>query len=218
MEITYIGHACFKIKGKDLSLVIDPYNPETTGYKLPKLEADVLFISHSHDDHSYKEGVTGYGLLIDGQGEYETKNVFIQGIETFHDENGGSKRGPNTMYQIDIDGFTILHAGDLGHELSQETLEKISQVDILLIPVGGVYTIDGKTATKVISSLEPGIVVPMHYQTKDLTGLSEELSTLEDFLEEMGIEESIKKQDKLSIKSKSDVPPETEVVVLTPQH
>jgi L-ascorbate metabolism protein UlaG (beta-lactamase superfamily) len=218
MEITYIGHACFKIKGKDLSLVIDPYNPETTGYKLPKLEADVLLISHTHDDHGYKEGVAEYGLLIDGQGEYETKGVFIQGIETFHDENGGSKRGPNTMYQIDIDGFTVLHAGDLGHELSKETLERISQVDVLLIPVGGVYTIDGKTATKVISSLEPGIVVPMHYQTKDLTGLSKELSTLEDFLEEMGIEENIKKQDKLSIKSKSDIPPETEIVVLTPQH
>jgi L-ascorbate metabolism protein UlaG (beta-lactamase superfamily) len=218
MEITYIGHSCFKIKGKDVTLVMDPYDPEKTGYKLPKMEADVLLLSHDHGDHNYAKGLNGYRLLVDGPGEYETKDVFIQGIETFHDEKEGGERGRNTMYLVDIDGFTLLHVGDLGHELSRETLEKISSVDILLIPVGGVYTIDAETATKVISSLEPGIVIPMHYQTKDLTGLKNELATVDTFLEEMGIEGSAKKSDKLKITSKSDIPAETEVVVLNPQH
>ena len=122
------------------------------------------------------------------------------------------------MFHVEMDGFTVLHAGDLGHELSKETLEKISRVDILLIPIGGKYTIDAKTAVKVISSLEPGIVIPMHYQTKDLSGLSQELEPVEKFLEEMGVEGSAKKQDKLRITTRNEVPSETEVVILTPQH
>ena len=218
MEITFIGHSCFKIKGKDLTIVIDPYDPKKTGYKLPKLEADVVLSSHDHYDHNYIEGISGYTLLIDGPGEYETKETFIYGISTFHDNKEGADRGSNTMFHVEMDGFTVLHAGDLGHELSKETLEKISRVDILLIPIGGKYTIDAKTAVKVISSLEPGIVIPMHYQTKDLSGLSQDLEPVEKFLEEMGVEGSAKKQDKLRITTRNEVPSETEVVILTPQH
>jgi len=214
MEITFIGHSCFKIKGKDLTVVIDPYNPAKTGHKLPKLEADVLLTTHEHDDHNYKEGVNGYELLIDGPGEYEIRNVFITGIPVYHDAAQGAERGENTMFVVDIDGFTILHAGDLGHELAKETLEKIPDIDVLLIPVGGTYTLDAETAVKVISSIEPGIVVPMHYQTPQLTGLSTKLDTLDKFLEEMGVENSVKKEDKLKLSSRSDVPDETTVVIL----
>src|SRR3989344_6051851 len=217
MEITYVGHACFKIKGKEHTLVIDPYDPKKTGYKLPKLEADIVLSTHQHFDHNYIEGVTGYSLLIDGPGEYETKNTFIYGIPTYHDDKEGKDRGENTMYLIEIEGFTVLHAGDLGHDLSKETLEMIAGVDVLLIPVGGTYTIDAKTAVKVISSLEPGIVVPMHFQTEDLTDLSKDLDSVDKFLDEMGVEDTAKKQDKLKISSRSEIPEETEVVILTPQ-
>jgi L-ascorbate metabolism protein UlaG (beta-lactamase superfamily) len=217
MEITYIGHACFKIKGKETSLVIDPYNANI-GYKLPKLEADLLLVSHQHPDHNNVEGVAGYSLLIDGPGEYETKGVFVYGIGTAHDDKKGEERGQNTIYLVDIDGFTLLHLGDLGHELSDETLEKIAKVDVLMIPVGGKYTIDAKTAVKVISSIEPGIVIPMHYKTADLTGV-DGLDGLDKFLNEMGTDPAaVKKEDKLKLSTKNDVPEDTQLVILNPAH
>ena len=219
MEITFIGHSCFRLKGKQTTLVIDPYYPDKTGYKLPKLSADIVLMSHDHEDHSNLDGVADTKLTIQTPGEYEMSDTFVYGFQTYHDANKGSARGKNTIYQIDMDGFTVLHLGDLGHELSTETLEKISDVDVLLIPVGGTYTIDAKTAVKVISSLEPGIVVPMHYQTKDLTGLSKKLDALKVFLEEMGVEESnVKKTDKLKLSSRVEIPEESEVYVLSPQH
>ena len=217
MEIKFVGHSCFEIKGKDISLVIDPYD-EKVGYKLPKLSAEVLLISHDHFDHNNKKGVSDYKLLIDGPGEYETSGVFIYGRATYHDTKNGESRGDNTIYLVNIDGFDILHLGDLGHELSQSTMEKISNVDVLMIPVGGNYTVDAKTATKVISALEPGIVIPMHYKTDDLTGVKD-IDGIDKFLDEMGIENGDKQGiDKLVIKSKSDIPEETEVVILKPTH
>lgn len=218
MEITYIGHACFKIKGKELSLVIDPYDPASTGYKMPKQSTDLVLLSHHHGDHAHLAAVSDYKLVVETPGEYELSDVFVYGFQTFHDNNEGRDRGKNTIFQIDIDGFSILHLGDLGHELSQETLEKISDTDVLLIPVGGFYTINADMASKVISSIEPAIVVPMHYQTEDLK-LGEKLDTLDVFLKEMGIDNaSIKKEDKLKLSSRADIPEETEIHLLTPQH
>jgi len=216
MEITYIGHSSFKIKGKDLSLVIDPYDPKV-GYKYPKQECDVLLTTHDHFDHHYLEGVSGYKLLIEGPGEYEMSNVFINGIQVFHDNKSGEERGVSTMYVIEIDGFSILHLGDLGHELSKEYMERIPNIDVLLIPVGGKYTIDSAAASKVISVIEPGIVVPMHYKTDDLTGV-EELDPLGKFLDEMGADGNVKREDKLKLSNRNDVPEETTIVVLEPKH
>lgn len=213
MEIQYVAHSCFVLKDKNTTLVIDPYEPEQTGYKLPKLSADIVLVTHNHFDHNFVEGVSDYKLVIDKPGEYEVMGVFIYGIPTYHDKNKGSKRGGNIMYLIEFNGLTLLHTGDLGHELSEEALEQLPAVDILLIPVGGTYTIDAQTAAKVISSLEPGIVIPMHYQTDKPTSLSKELDTLDKFLDEMG-EESARKVDKLKIGSQSDIPTETEVVVV----
>lgn len=218
MEITYIGHSCFKIKGKSTSLIVDPYDPTKTGYKLPKLETDIVLVSHSHDDHSYIKGVTGQTLLIQTPGEYEKNDVTVYGLESFHDDSKGSERGKNVIYVIEIDDFTILHLGDLGHQLDKETLEKIPNVDVLMIPVGGTYTLDGKEAAKVISDLEPGIVIPMHYQTADLTGLSKKLESAEVFLHEMGADPKMAGVDKLKLSGRSDVPTETSVVILNSQH
>lgn len=217
MEITYIGHSCFKIKDKTISLVIDPYNPKI-GYKLPKLSADVLLVTHDHFDHNYIEGVSDYRLLVDGPGEYEVGGCFIYGKSVDHDEKNGLERGKVTMYLITIDDFNILHLGDLGRELTQEEMEKIPNVDVLMIPVGNKYTIDEKAAVKVISALEPSYVIPMHYKTDDLTGV-EGLSGVDEFLDEMGVEEDVKKDlDKLVLNSKTDLDGETKVVVLKPAH
>jgi len=216
MEITYIGHSSFKIKGKEISLVIDPYDPKI-GYKYPKQECDVLLTTHDHFDHHYVEGVNGYKLHIDGPGEYEISNVFVNGIPAFHDAKDGTERGNDTIYLIEIDGFSILHLGDLGHELTKEHMEHIPYVDVLLIPVGGKYTIDAEIASKVISSIEPGIVIPVHYHTNDLTGV-EGLASLSKFLDEMGVEGSVKKEDKLKLTNRSDIPEETTIIVLEPKH
>ena len=211
MEVTYVGHSCFRIKGKDVTIVIDPFD-DRVGLKEPKFECDVLLLSHDHSDHATVGGISDYHLLINGPGEYETNNTFVYGFPTFHDGEQGAERGKNTIYLMEIDGFSVLHLGDLGHELSQETLEKISKVDILMIPVGGVYTIDAKTAVRVISSLEPGIVIPMHFQTENLK-LSEKLDGVDKFLNEMGIE-NFKELDRLKVTKPTDIPDETEVVVL----
>ena len=216
MEITYVGHSCFKIKGKEITIVIDPYDSKI-GYKLPKLECDILLSSHNHADHSNVAGVTGYKLLINSPGEYETSGVFVYGIPVYHDGKQGAKRGENIIFLIEIDGISVLHLGDLGHDLSKEILEKISDVDVLMIPVGGKYTIDAETAAEVISEIEPGYVLPMHYKTADSTGLTD-IAGLDKFMDEMGIENNIKKDDKLKIGSKSDVPDETQVVILNPAH
>jgi len=219
MEISFIGHSCFRIKGKDTALVIDPYDPKTTGYKLPKLKADIVLLSHGHMDHAYVDGVSEYRLLIKTPGEYEMAGTFVYGVKTFHDAQNGKERGDNTIYQIDMDGFSLLHLGDLGHELTPETLEKITDIDILMIPVGGTYTIDAKIASNVIASVEPSIIIPMHYQTTDLTGLKERLDDLRVFLEEVGIEgNGVKKVEKLTLRSRSDIPEESEVYILSPQH
>jgi L-ascorbate metabolism protein UlaG (beta-lactamase superfamily) len=217
MEITYIGHSCFKIKGKTLSIVIDPYDPKI-GYKLPKLNADVVLVTHDHFDHNNVSGVSDYRLVIDGPGEYEIGGAFVYGRVVYHDEKQGSERGKNTMYLITIDGIDILHVGDLGHTLSQEDIEKIPNVDILMVPVGGGVTIDAEKASELISVFEPAYVIPMHYKTPDLKG-DLKLDGVDKFLDEMGVENGIKKDlDKLTVSSVKEDSEETEVVVLKPTH
>uniref|UniRef100_A0A7C4XMX4 Lactamase n=1 Tax=candidate division WWE3 bacterium TaxID=2053526 RepID=A0A7C4XMX4_UNCKA len=216
MEITYIGQSCFKIKGKSLEIVIDPYEPAQTGYKLPRLSADIVMTSHDHFDHNYLEGVSGYKMAITTPGEYEIGDTYIEGIPSFHDSKEGSERGKNTIFQISVDGLNILHMGDLGHILSKDTLEKILDIDVLMIPVGGFYTITAEVASKIISSIEPGIVIPMHYREDDKNELTKNMAPLKKFLDEMGAE-NVKKLDRLKI-TKNDIPDETEIVVLSPSH
>lgn len=214
MEIKYIGHSCFKIKGKDTSIVIDPFDPEKTGLKMPTQSADILLISHDHYDHNFAEAVIDTKFTADTPGEYEIAGTFIYGLETFHDANKGEERGKNTIFQIDMDGFNLLHLGDLGHELSKETLEKLPDIDILFIPVGGFYTIDAKTASKVISSIEPFIVIPMHYHVPEKKG-EKVMAELEVFLDEMGVNgPNLRREERLKLNSRTDIPEETEVIVL----
>ncbi len=215
MEITYIAHSCFKIKSKNQTIVIDPYNPEKTGYKLPKMSPDMLLITHQHDDHNFKEGTVDAKLIIEGPGEYEKDDIYVTGIKTFHDDKKGAERGVNTIYAIEAENITLLHLGDLGHELDEDTLSELPDVDILFIPVGGTYTIDAEAAAKVIASIEPGIVIPMHYQPANPSKLSEDLDKVEKFLEEMGVEKPTP-QEMLKISKKSEIPDDTEVVVLKP--
>lgn len=209
IAITYFGHSAFKIRGRKASLVTDPYGKEVFGRLMPKLAADIVTISHFHDDHNALERVSGEPFIVKEPGEYEIKGVFILGIPSFHDNVLGAKRGKNTIYSIEIEGVKICHLGDLGHRLSEKEQEEINGVSVLMIPVGGVYTIDAKKAVEIINQVEPKIVMPMHYRLPDS---KIELGSLDKFLSEMG-ERTTRKLEVLKI-SKDKIPEEGKIVVL----
>ena len=214
MEITHIGHSCFLIKGKKVSLVVDPYNPEITGFKMPKQTAKILLNTHDHEDHSFNKQVN-FERLINTPGEFEIDDVYITGIPTFHDNKEGEERGKNIVFQIEIEGISIVHLGDLGHELNEKSISKMGKVDVLLVPVGGHYTIDSFVASKVISSLEPAIVIPMHYRTEDSS--QKDLDEVSKFLHEMGVSNP-EKLDSLKITTPESDEKETRIIILNQDH
>lgn len=216
MDIYWGGQALFKLKGKQSTVIIDPFDPDFVGLKLPKdLTADTVLVSHSHGDHNNAAGVTAPSgkkpMVFNRPGEYEVGGVVITGINSFHDNSSGSERGANIIFLLQFDGLNIVHLGDLGQsQLTEEQIAQISGTDILLVPVGGTYTIDAKVAAGIISQLEPKIIIPMHY---GLEGLKFTLDPVERFLKEMGAE-GITAQPKLSI-SKEKLPEEPQIVVLS---
>lgn len=217
MEITYLGHSCFRIKGKKNIIVTDPYEHPQLGFKMPRVSADIVTVSHHHQDHNNIAAVKGttkrkQPFIVDGPGEYEIGGVSIFGIASFHDKSGGAKRGENTIYLITTDGLRLVHLGDLGHKLTEVELEEVNGVDILFIPVGGTYTIDDNEAIEVIGQIEPRIIIPMHYKTPDMKPAFGIEITVGDFLKAIG-EEANKAKDKLVI-SKDKLPEEREIVVL----
>ncbi|MCJ7521687.1 MAG: MBL fold metallo-hydrolase [Dehalococcoidia bacterium] len=207
MEIVWLGHSCFKIRGKEAAIVTDPFN-KTLGYPVKKPTASIVTVSHQHPQHSFVEGVTGDPRVVSKPGEYEIANVFINGIATFHDAEKGEQRGKNTVYVIRIEDMSICHLGDLGHVPTAEQIEQMGDIDILMVPVGGGATIGAAAAAETISLLQPKIAIPMHYKT-DVINI--ELAPLGPFLKEMGVKEVVS-QPKLNI-SKSSLPAETSIVV-----
>lgn len=171
MNIEWYGHAAFKITTeKGTRIIIDPYQSGFSGgalsYRTIDDEADIVITSHDHGDHNYIKSIRGKYDHIKKEGSYESKGVKIETLPTFHDTSSGKERGDNLLSVISADGITLLHMGDLGHELDQKILTKIGKVDVLLLPVGGFYTIDAQTATKVMNNIRPPITIPMHYRTE----------------------------------------------------
>jgi len=215
MDITYLGHSCFKIRGKSGVVVTDPFE-DSNGIKMPKVSADVVTSSHDHSDHNFVGAVGGTStrekpFVINAPGEYEIQGISVFGFSSYHDDKKGQERGKNTIYTIHVDDIVIAHLGDLGHELSQRQVDQINGVDVLLVPVGGVYTIDPQVALKVIEQVEPIYVIPMHYKVSGMSKEFAELKTVDDFVKEAGVES--KAQDKLSLQ-KSTLPEDREIVVL----
>ncbi|MBI2590332.1 MAG: MBL fold metallo-hydrolase [Candidatus Blackburnbacteria bacterium] len=207
MDITWLGHSSFRIKGKNASIVTDPFDP-SVGLKFPKVEADMVTVSHDHQDHNQSRLVGGNPKVITGPGEYEIREVSIFGIPSYHDSNNGRERGPNTIYTISIDGMHLCHLGDLGHKLTQDQLGEIGNIDILFVPVGGVYTIDAQVAVEVVTAIEPKVVIPMHYK---VPGLKYELAEVSGFVKEIGMEPA--KVDKYSV-TPDKLPEERQLIVL----
>lgn len=217
MIITWFGQSCFKIQGEKSVVVTDPYD-KSYGLKVPHLAADIVTSSHNHGDHNNIKAVRGTGegdpFIIDTPGEYEVKNVFIYGVHSYHDDQEGKERGKNIIYRIEIDGISIAHLGDLDHELKNGQIEKLEGVDILMIPVGGTYTISGKEATGVISQLEPRIVIPMHYNIPGLK-LKNKIDGSDKFCKEIGVCPT-ERINKFKV-TKKDLPQEEmKVVILEP--
>ena len=208
VEITWLGHSCFRIKGSHVSIITDPYPPDL-GYSLGKPADRIVTVSHQHPSHNFIQGVGGEPKSVEGPGEYEISGVLIIGVTTFHDDEKGSVRGKNTVYLMEVDGVSVCHLGDLGHALTTEQTEEIGDVDVLLLPVGGISTIDATVAAEVIRQLEPQAVIPMHYKTP---AISRQLDPVEKFLKEMGIEK-MEPRPKLSI-TKSTLPTSTQVFLL----
>lgn len=213
MEIKYYGHSCFRIKGKSAAVITDPYSPDF-GWKLPKIDSEIVTISHHHFDHDNFAAISGTAakpepLVVDGPGEYEIMGVFIYGFTSFHDNKGGALRGQNTIYLIKIDGINLAHLGDLGENLSDLLRGELNGVDILFLPVGGNYTIDAKQAMEVIGQVEPKIIIPMHYRLKGTK--IQEIALVEEFLKETGV--SVAPIDKLTI-AKEKLPAERQIILL----
>lgn len=185
MTISWFGQACFRIESKDLRILIDPFSSKI-GLRAPRINDQIVLVTHDHDDHNNVESVGPESFVVRGPGEYEKSGVQIVGVSSFHDTTQGSERGLNTIYVIRTEGITLCHLGDLGqHELTSEQIEIIGGVDILFVPVGGTYTIDGKEAVSIVKQIDPKIIIPMHYK---VPGLSiKELEGPQMFLKEVGI-------------------------------
>lgn len=170
MKLTYLAHSTFLIEAEDgARLITDPVD-KGSGYDLHGAKADVVTISHHHFDHdAVEEQITGDPVVIDTVGAFAEKGFVIVGYPSFHDEVQGAKRGPNVLFKIEADGKTVVHLGDLGHDLDDETVKELKNADALLIPVGGTFTIDAKQAAELAAKLEPKYVIPMHYKTEQLT-------------------------------------------------
>jgi len=217
MNILWHGQSFFEIvlkgdNGGTVKIVIDPFSKEI-GLRPPRTEADILLITHQHPDHNNREAIKGEPLAIASPGEYEVKGVFVKSISAFHDNSQGKERGEVVVYRIEAEGLKLCHLSDLGQrELTDEQVERIGEVDILFIPVGGNYTIDAKAASNIISQIEPRIVVPMHYK---IANLKIKLDGLDKFLKQMGSED-VEKLKKLKVKPKDLPQEETKIVVLEP--
>jgi L-ascorbate metabolism protein UlaG (beta-lactamase superfamily) len=216
MEITWYGHSCFRLTERGMaSVVTDPFD-ESIGYGALRLKADIVTISHEASGHNAVDAVKGEKRIIRGPGEFEIGGVFITGVATHHNgeeaspkRKASAKRESNTLYLFDFNGLTIAHLGDLDYVPTQQQIEDLGAVEVLLVPVGGGGALTASQAAEVISLLEPSIVVPMHYKTSDT---SVKLESLGKFIKEMGLS-APKAVESLKL-GRSDLPEETRVVVL----
>ncbi|MDE6401806.1 MAG: MBL fold metallo-hydrolase [Clostridiales bacterium] len=168
MKIKWLGHSSFMLtESTGISVLTDPFDPDMVGYEFSAPNVDIVTVSHGHADHNYLKGVKGYKQVYDASGKFEYEGrVHITGIQSFHDDEEGAARGKNTIYKIGMDGVNICHMGDIGEPCSPELIERLLPVDVLMIPVGGNYTIDAELAKEYVDRLMPEIVIPMHYKIK----------------------------------------------------
>lgn len=208
MKIEWLGHACFLVTtAQGTRIVTDPFD-EKVGYSLPQVNADIVTISHHHFDHDAVHVLPGQPQIIEGTGNQQAIDILFHGIASFHDQEQGAKRGPNTIFTFELEGIRLAHLGDLGHLLGEEQLKKLGRIDVLFIPVGGFYTIDANEARQVVEQIKPRLVLPMHYKYDDSIQLP--IAPVQNFLE---FYTGVRHENALEI-STSSLPENMEVVVL----
>jgi L-ascorbate metabolism protein UlaG (beta-lactamase superfamily) len=210
LQIRWHGHSCFEITN-DLTLVTDPHDGKSIGIPAPTVSGDIILVSHDHYDHNSVKSVDKEGskVVTDGR-KRNISNIEIYGVGSFHDEAQGAKRGNNIMYKFTVDGIKFCHLGDLGHDLEDDAVNEIGEVDILFIPIGGTFTVDDKQAWKVINKIKPRIIVPMHYK---IGGLSLPIAGIDPFLEQSK-HKVIHVGNEIDIE-KDDLPKEPEIWTFT---
>ncbi len=209
MDITWYGHACFRLKSREGTVITDPYD-KSLGLSLSPLKADIVTVSHASPHHSYTKAVKGAPYIINGPGEYEVKDIFVIGVHIA--PKNTTKEVRNNVFVVDLDGITTCHLGDLSHVPSQKQVEDMGNIDVLLVPVGGQNALKAAQAAEVISLIEPQIVVPMHYKLPNITI---NLDPVDKFLAEMGTAKA-ETVDTLRV-TKTTLPEETQVVVMEPK-
>jgi len=211
MRIKYLGHASFMItSGTGVKIITDPYETGgAIGYGEIKESADIVLVSHDHFDHNNVAAVRGNPEPVRGAVTTEIKGIEFKGVPSYHDDAGGRQRGKNTIFCFEVDGIRICHLGDLGHQLSAQQVADLGEVDILLVPVGGTFTIDARVATEVCSKLAPRVIIPMHYKT-DKCGL--QVAGVDEFLRG---KEGVNKLDASEVEFKQgELPSQTQIIVL----
>ncbi len=212
VALRWLGHECFEIKDEE-TVVTDPHDGVGIGLPRPLTKADIVTVSHGHFDHAKGVDIVSKpgAVVIETPGERSIKGIAIKGIATFHDKTQGAMRGKNVVFTIRMDGISFCHLGDLGHTLSEGQLAEIGNVDVLLTPVGGHYTIDAKEAAQIMDRINPKIVIPMHYKTR---GLTVDIADAEPFLRGR---ENVRRYSENQVQiEKSGLPARTEIWVLSP--
>jgi len=211
MKIIWHGHSCFEVSDK-VAVVIDPHDGKSLGIKTPSVRADILLISHDHFDHNCSRIVKGDFVTMREPGKKELKGVKVLGLPAYHDDAEGTKRGKVTLFRFEIGGIRFCHCGDLGQDLSDQQVQALGKVDVLFVPVGGVFTLDGAGAQRLVDRLQPKVVVPMHFR---IGGLSLSIQTVDGFL--AGIpENSVRRVGNEVELEKEDLPEDTEYWVFSP--
>lgn len=213
MKIKYLGHSAFVLTTNEgTRIVLDPYQAGAydgaVGYPPINETAEIVLLSHNHPDHNYAKAVTGKPQVISSAGSRSVKEVKVTGLSTFHDESRGSQRGKNIAFTVEADGLRVTHLGDLGHMLSEKEVEQIGKPDVVLVPVGGFYTLDASGATKMAERLSPRIVIPIHYKTECLDF---PIAPVDAFLKG---KENVKRLGQEVELTKQSLPPAQEVWVL----
>jgi len=206
MEIYWLGNGCFRMRGREATVLTDP-TPPASGYKIGRVAADLVTISSTNPDSNYRQAVQGETKFITGPGEYEIAGVLITGTRTNHARDESDAR--NVAFVFDIDDLRVCHLGSINHVPSADDVEILGAADVLFVPIGGNGTLDTARAAETISVLEPKIVVPMRYKTEAATA---NLDSVDKFLKEMGAEGK-QPESRLSL-TKSNVPSDTSVVLL----
>jgi L-ascorbate metabolism protein UlaG (beta-lactamase superfamily) len=211
MKIKWFGHSCFLLtSAQGLTLLMDPFKTESyLNYPPVQTNADIVTVSHEHFDHNHLADITGKAEVLRGGLDKSINSIHVKGLSVFHDDVEGKERGINTIFCVKMDDINICHLGDLGHVLSAAEIGLIGKVDLLLIPVGGVFTIGIDQADKIIGAIEPRITIPMHYKTERCQFLQ---WSADDFIKgKKGVRETGSSEIEINV---TDLPAEPEIIVL----